>query len=96
MARRAPARTNFVCFDCMTTHRGLCVPTARTGYIGDHSCPQCGWRMVNLGTRWRVPKKDRKAWDAFMAKVLKAPGINDAYKSVTRQKTQAALKKGQA
>jgi formiminotetrahydrofolate cyclodeaminase len=50
--------------------------------------------MVNIGTRWRVPKKDRKAWDAFMGKVLKAPGINDSYKAITRQKAQAALKKG--
>lgn len=92
MARVSHARTNFVCFDCMTTMRGLCAPSKAS----DHSCPQCGWRMVNIGTRWRVPKKDRKAWDEFMSKVLKAPGINEDYRAVTRQKAQASLKKGPA
>ena len=60
------ANVTFVCFDCRKSARGYQFQEAP-------HCPDCGKTMVNIGYRWRMPKKNRdkawkELWDIFCCK----------------------------
>lgn len=47
----------------------LCVPCRRTAKLtGGGTCPSCGRALLNMGTRWRPPRRsDRAAWRLLAA-----------------------------
>ena len=55
-----PSNSNHVCFDCRITRKagGVC---------------NCGKDLISVGTRWRMPKKNRaKAWADLKELMLKS------------------------
>lgn len=64
------SKTNYICLDCNKHMRISCV------YGGEVICSSCGRKMMDVGTRTRVPKKNN--WKQFRKYILS----NEYYKKM--------------